>query len=91
LIDAFVASANQHRSTPELMTTVLDLAVRWLPCAGRGTLVPELRALAADMAAEGYPAIHHSEIYREAYKPAYRVVSADRAAAHGWCEPDTSR
>ena len=24
---------------------------------------------------EGFPAIHHSEIFREAYKPTYRVVS----------------
>lgn len=24
---------------------------------------------------EGFPAIHHSEVFREAYKPAYRVVS----------------
>ncbi|HSN53969.1 MAG TPA: hypothetical protein VLT32_04830, partial [Candidatus Sulfomarinibacteraceae bacterium] len=85
LLDAFVATANEHPPDDATMTTVLDLAARWLPCAGRGALVPDLRALAAEMAAEGYPAIHHSDIYREAYHPAYRVIAADRAADHGWC------
>ena len=85
LLDAFVATANEHPPNDATMTTVLDLAARWLPCAGRGALAPELRALAAEMAAEGYPAIHHSDIYREAYHPAYRVIAADLAAAKGWC------
>ena len=30
---------------------------------------------------EGYPALHHSEAFRAAYRPAYRVI-ADRYAAH---------
>jgi hypothetical protein len=85
LTDTFVATANRHRTDDEEMATVLDLAARWLPCAGRGEQVSELRELAAEMAAQGYPAIHHSEIYREAYRPAYRVVDADDAVARGWC------
>jgi hypothetical protein len=85
LLDAFVATANEHPPDPATMTTVLDLAARWLPCAGRGALAPELRALAAEMTAEGYPAIHHSDIYRDAYHPAYRVIAAELAAAKGWC------
>jgi hypothetical protein len=31
----------------------------------------------ADIANKGYPAIHHSETFREAYRPAYRVVAVD--------------
>jgi hypothetical protein len=85
LLDAFVATANEHPPDNSTMTAVLDLAARWLPCAGRGALAPELRALAAKMAADGYPAIHHSDIYREAYHPAYRVIAADLTAAKGWC------
>ena len=85
LADDFVATANDPRGSADLMDQVLGLAVRWLSCAGRGELAPDLEALATKMAEEGYPAIHHSEIYREAYRPAYRVVSAERASAQGWC------
>ncbi len=28
-----------------------------------------------DWAAHGYPAVHHSDVFRKAYKPAYRVIS----------------
>ena len=34
---------------------------------------------------EGFQAAHHSPVYRRVYRPAYRVISADRAAVHGWC------
>jgi len=54
-------------------------------CAGRGELSPELESMAAEMAPQGYPAIHHSEAYLEAYRPAYRVVEEALAAQHGWC------
>ena len=97
LIDAFVNAANRPRGGPELMSQVLDLGVRWLRCAGRGELSSELAEFAVEMAAEGYPAVHHSELYREAYLPAYRVVDGAEAAAHGWCgvtfeqEPADSR
>lgn len=31
----------------------------------------------ADWEAKGYPAIHHSNIFRETYKPAYRVIAKE--------------
>ncbi len=37
--------------------------------------IDEFRNAAQKWEQEGFPAIHHSEIFREAYKPAYRVVS----------------
>jgi hypothetical protein len=91
LLDELVAEANQPRGNAELMARVLDLAVRYLGCAGRGELAPELERLGAELAPKGYPAIHHSELYREAYRPAYRVVGAERAAARGWCREDAER
>ena len=30
-----------------------------------------------EVAAGGYPAVHHSKAYRDAYRPAYRVVSLE--------------
>jgi len=29
------------------------------------------------IASQGYPVVHHSERYRNAYRPAYRVVALD--------------
>jgi len=85
LLDAFVSSANTDRGSPRRMMTVLSLAASYVQCAGRGDLAPELKALSAELAAADYPAIHHSEAYVEAYKPAYRVVEEALAAEHGWC------
>ena len=91
LLDAFVDSANRERGTSRRMEIVLSLAASYVECAGRGELAPELRVLSADLAEAGYPAIHHSEAYVEAYRPAYRVVEEAIAAGHGWCEDSTKR
>jgi hypothetical protein len=91
LLDELVAEANRPRGSAELMARVLDLAVRHLGGAGRGELAPELERLAAELAPKGYPAIHHSELYRETYRPAYRVIGAERAAARGWCGEEGDR
>ena len=86
LLDAFVASANLERGSPRRMGVVLSLAASYVQCAGRGELAPEVKVLSAKLAEKGYPAIHHSEPYVEAYHPAYRVVDEALAAKHGWCD-----
>ena len=91
LLDAFVASANRERGDSHRMETVLSLAASYVQCAGRGELAPELKALSAEMADKGYPAIHHSETYVETYHPAYRVVDEALATDHGWCEEESER
>jgi hypothetical protein len=85
LLDAFVSSANSERGSSRRMKTVLNLAASFVQCAGRGELAPELKTLTAELAEKGYPAIHHSEAYVQAYKPAYRVVDEALASKHGWC------
>ena len=50
-------------------------------CAGR-TLpfsLPELDGYLQTYQAAGYPAVHHSEAYRAAYAPAYRLIRAEDA------------
>ena len=88
LLDAFVSSAEPKRGESRRMTTVLSLAASYVQCAGRGELAPELKELSTELAEKGYPAVHHSEAYVEAYKPAYRVVDEILAAEHGWCGAD---
>jgi len=39
----------------------------------------ELLAFDRQMTQAGYPAIHHSSAYREAYQPAYRILLIDEA------------
>jgi hypothetical protein len=85
LLHAFVASADRDRGNQHRMETVLSLAASYVQCAGRGELAPELQRLSAELAAQGYPPIHHSEAYVEAYHPAYRVVGKALATEHGWC------
>jgi len=91
LVDAFVASANHDRGNSRRMEVVLSLAASYVQCAGRGELSPELKALSTELAEQGYPAIHHSEAYVDAYRPAYRVVDEALAAEHGWCDEPIER
>jgi len=86
LLDAFVSSAKQESGSSRRMDVVLSLASSYVQCAGRGELAPELKELSAKLAENDYPAIHHSEAYVEAYKPAYRVVDEALATKHGWCD-----
>jgi hypothetical protein len=88
LFEAFVASANLERGSSRRMEVVLSLAISYVQCAGRGELAPELRTLTTELSKKGYPAIHHSEAYVEAYEPAYRVVEEVLAVEHGWCGAD---
>jgi hypothetical protein len=44
--------------------------------AGTGSIQPdELKAFFDKMEAQGFPAMHHSEVYKRLYRPAYRVVA----------------
>jgi hypothetical protein len=74
LLDALVTSANSVRGDPERMRQHLVEAVGELRRRGRGADAEALDRLAAEAAASGYPAAHHSAAYRDAYHPAYRVV-----------------
>ncbi len=85
LVEAFVATANAVRADPQQMGIALDLVVHWLQTDDRKDLGRELHELARSMAEEGYPPVHHSTAYRQAYQPAYRVIEASIASTNGWC------
>jgi hypothetical protein len=86
LLDAFVETAGEVHGDPGHMGEAIEIVVRWLRSDGQKELANSLGHLGAKLASNGYPAIHHSEAYVEAYRPAYRVITSARAAAHGWCE-----
>jgi hypothetical protein len=85
LVDAFVATAGEISGDPGQMGEAIEIVAKWLRSDGRRNLADALERLNAELAPKGYPAIHHSEAYVEAYRPAYRVITSERAAAHGWC------
>jgi len=86
LLDVFVASAAVAPGTAADMDVALEAAVASLAKGGQWALAGDLEVLASGLAAGGYPAVSHSERYRNGYKPAYRVVVLDLARAKGWCQ-----
>ena len=74
LVDALTASAAGVAGDPALLAACLEGAVDVLREKRGEAAAEELRRLALRTAGEGYPAVHHSEGYRQAYRPAYRVL-----------------
>ncbi|MBM3332550.1 hypothetical protein FJY68_12010 [candidate division WOR-3 bacterium] len=75
LVEAMVESAIRVKGNPEQMKRRLAAAVRWCR-SGLPRQAADLERLAAEAAASGYPAYHHSPTYARAYRPAYRVLLA---------------
>lgn len=77
LHQAFVETANTYPASPEKLAKFCGCLGDLAQAGG----IPFTRAQVEDyfggIAREGYPAVHHSARYREAYRPAYRVVAID--------------
>ncbi|MBN1946713.1 MAG: hypothetical protein JW797_13645 [Bradymonadales bacterium] len=74
LAGAFLVSMSTPIGSREQLADRLEAAGR-LAREGALPFDPEPWALfCQEMAAQGYPAVHHSAAYREAYRPAYRVI-----------------
>ena len=65
LLAAFITTSREFPQDLSLLQAYLDTALQ---------LFPGLESLLETLTPQGYPAVHHSEAYRAAYKPAYRVV-----------------
>lgn len=74
LLDAFLRSSREYRGSG----AKLDRYREWITgIAEEGLLSPSLRNISEymeTMACSGYPAVHHSSVYRKSYSPAYRVI-----------------
>jgi len=82
LLDAMMEMA-KTAGAPEnvgVMAERIEAARTALAAKGKKGLADELGRLAAEQAKKGYPALHHSEAYRKAYLPAYRVVKPSALA-----------
>ena len=71
---AFLQSAAEHRGSLDRFLAKLEL-LRQVTAAGVFGFSPaQLEEYLEDYAREGYPMVSHTETYRAAYRPAYRVV-----------------
>jgi hypothetical protein len=75
LLDACLAAASlRWGMTADLTAAWADLVEA---CGtGRWPHLGDVAAFSTWLEANGYPAVHHSPEYREAYRPAYRLVRA---------------
>lgn len=71
----FIASAAKHKGTLDGFLNKLEV-LRKLTAEGVFTFdTNALSAYLSEYKATGYPAVSHSEQYRQAYKPAYRIIN----------------
>jgi uridine kinase len=73
----FVNTANENKGTVRGFEEKL---AAFRQCCADGELpypAEELDAYIESYKAQGYPPVHHSDAYRDAYTPAYRVVKAE--------------
>ena len=74
LSKAFVDSAAKHKGTLDSFLNKLEV-LRTLTAEGVFAFdLDALNSYLSEYEAAGYPAVSHSEQYRQAYKPAYRIL-----------------
>lgn len=74
VLRAFIDTANQYKPSVDQFRHYWSIVVE-LARSGEIPIDPDsARALVETMAESGFPAVHHTRSYSEAYQPAYRVV-----------------
>ncbi len=72
LLAAFLETANDYHGSVDLLEANLAQAVQHCIYP-----VPLMETFFQEMKAGGYPAVHHSEVYKNRYRPAYRVIGGN--------------
>ncbi len=74
---AFVETANSYPASPDKLAKFCGCLGDLAAAGGIPFAQKEVMEYFGKIAQDGYPAIHHSEAFRNAYQPAYRVVAID--------------
>ena len=74
LCEAFMQTANSFKPEPSRIEKYLNDILELAETEKIGISRIELDTFFKNMILKGFPAAHHSEIYRANYKPAYRVI-----------------
>ncbi|MEA3440004.1 MAG: hypothetical protein U9R58_06950, partial [Chloroflexota bacterium] len=77
LLDAFVRTAEEYKGSVDRLRQYWAIVERMAESGDIPYPLEALRMLFAEMEAKGFPAIHHSQKYKQAYKPSYRVVARE--------------
>lgn len=77
---AFVASARGYPAAPDKLEKFCGCLGDLAGAGGIPFAQQDVVRYFSEIARAGYPVVRHSQAYREAYKPAYRVVSLDYLA-----------
>lgn len=75
LLQAFVRTANQYQGSTQRLAQYLQIVEQMVENGEIQLQLGSLRSFIEEMRAAGYPAVHHSPQYTEAYKPSYRVIA----------------
>lgn len=77
LLDAFLRTSREFRGSIQRLDDQWQQAVL-LSSQGLLDFDPvEMISFYANIRSQGYPAVHHSDIYNSSYHPAYRVVAVE--------------
>ena len=76
LADDFIRSSEEHQGNLSVFLMKLDILRKVTASGAFGFTSEELEAYLEEYKRAGYPMVSHSEQYRKAYRPAYRIVLA---------------
>lgn len=74
---AFVETANNYPASPEKLAKFCGCLGDLAAAGSIPFRQAQVEEYFATVARDGYPAVHHSDAFRHAYHPAYRVVAVD--------------
>jgi hypothetical protein len=77
LLQAFLRTAALWQGRRDTLQQYLGWAIELVERGETGFQPAEAKTCFQHLAEAGYPSAHHSSIYRELYRPAYRVVLLD--------------
>ena len=77
LSNAFMQTAHKFKSSTKNLETYCQALIDLAEKKQIQFTVDELDSFFADMRKKSFPAVHHSEKYREKYNPAYRVIAKE--------------
>ena len=83
LNSAFVETANNYPPSPEKLGKFCGCLGDLAAAGGIPFAQQDVLAFFDRIAQASYPVVHHSRIYSEAYKPAYRVVEIEHLKSGG--------
>lgn len=77
LLDSFVKTANDGHAGVQQLECGLAVAAALAATGRLPWTAADVAGYATDRAGDGFAAVHHSDGFRDAYRPAYRVISVD--------------